>query len=69
MSFVTIIWFMVASACLRMAVLHGLVWTKQRTEWGKSVIALTALPPDVRRLPRQFASLNSWGLRPWRVLW
>ncbi len=33
MSWVTIIWSMIASACLTLAAMHLLVWLKKRTEW------------------------------------
>jgi PAS domain S-box-containing protein len=42
MSWVTIIWAMVASACLTLAALHLLVWCKKRTAWTSLLFALTA---------------------------
>ena len=42
MGWVTIIWSMVASACLTLAALHLLVWCKKHTAWANLLFALTA---------------------------
>jgi len=43
MSWVTVIWSMVASACLTLAAMHLLVWSKKRTEWANLLFSLTAV--------------------------
>jgi len=43
MSWVTIIWSMVASACLTLAAVYLLVWCKKRTEWANLLFSLTAV--------------------------
>ena len=43
MSWVTIIWSMIASACLTLAVMHLLVWCRNRAAWANAAFALTAL--------------------------
>ena len=43
MSWVTIIWSMVASACLTLAALNLLVWCKKRAEWANLLFSLTAV--------------------------
>src|SRR4030095_13194751 len=40
MSWVTIIWSMVASACLTMAVIHLLVWSRDRNSWAHLCFSL-----------------------------
>ena len=42
MSWVTVIWSMVASACLTLAAMHLLVWCKKRTAWANLLFSLTA---------------------------
>lgn len=42
MSFITIIWSMVASACLTLAAMHLLVWIRKRTAWANLLFALAA---------------------------
>ena len=42
MSWVTIVWSMVASACLTLAVMHLLVWARRRTAWAHLLFALSA---------------------------
>ena len=42
MNCVTIIWSMVASACLTLAAMHLLVWCRKRTAWANLLFALTA---------------------------
>ena len=43
MSWVTIIWSMVASACLTLAAMHLLIWCKKRTAWASLLFSLTAV--------------------------
>jgi two-component system sensor kinase FixL len=42
MSRVTIVWSMVASACLTLAAMHLLVWGRRRTAWAHLLFALSA---------------------------
>jgi hypothetical protein len=42
MSWITIIWSMVASACLTLAALHVLIWCNKRTAWANLLFAMTA---------------------------
>jgi two-component system sensor kinase FixL len=43
MSPITIIWSMIASACLTLAVINLLVWCKNRTAWASLLFSLTAV--------------------------
>jgi hypothetical protein len=43
MSWVTIIWSMIASACLTLAAVYLLVWSKKRTAWANLLFSLTAV--------------------------
>jgi hypothetical protein len=40
MSWVTVLWSMIASACLTFALVHGLVWWRQREAWANLLFAL-----------------------------
>ena len=42
MSWVTVIWSMVASACLTLAVIYFLVWGRNRTAWAHLLFSVTA---------------------------
>ena len=42
MSWVTVIWSMIASACLTLALMNALVWLRQREAWGNLVFSLSA---------------------------
>ena len=42
MSWVTIVWSMVASACLTLAAMHLLVWARRRTAWAHLFFSLSA---------------------------
>ena len=42
MNTVTIIWSMVASACLTLAAMNLLVWLKERTAWSNLLISVMA---------------------------
>jgi len=43
MSWVTVIWSMTASACLTLALVHGLIWVRQRDAWANLLFALAAV--------------------------
>ena len=43
MSWITVIWSMVASACLTLAAMHLLIWVKKRTAWANLLFSLTAV--------------------------
>ncbi len=70
MNSVTIIWSMVASACLTLAAMHLLVWFRDRTAWINLLIALTAMATsammfcELRMMlaatPGQFATALRW---------
>ncbi len=42
MSWVTVIWSMVASACLTLTAIYGFVWSRNRTAWAHLLFAATA---------------------------
>ena len=42
MSWVTVIWSMVASACLTLAAIYFLVWCRNRTAWANLLFSVTA---------------------------
>jgi two-component system, LuxR family, sensor kinase FixL len=43
MNWVTIIFAMTASACLTLAFIYGLIWSRQRQEWANLLFALAAI--------------------------
>ena len=43
MSWVTVIWAMIASACLTLAAIYAVVWYKNRAGWSPLLFALTAV--------------------------
>jgi signal transduction histidine kinase len=43
MSWVTIVWSMIASACLTLAAIYSLVWYKNRATWAPLLFSLTAV--------------------------
>jgi PAS domain S-box-containing protein len=43
MSWVTVIWSMTASACLTLALIHFIIWNRQRDAWGYLLFALVAV--------------------------
>jgi two-component system, LuxR family, sensor kinase FixL len=43
MNWVIVIWSMVTAVCLTLAVVHGLVWVRQRAAWANLLFALTAV--------------------------
>jgi hypothetical protein len=70
MSWVTIIWSMVASACLTLAAVYLLVWCKKRTAWANLLFSLTAVATATMAFcelwmmraetPGQFATALRW---------
>jgi two-component system, LuxR family, sensor kinase FixL len=58
MSWVTVIWSMVASACLTLAVLHLLVWFKRRAARSSLFFSMTAVATDA------MAGNALWIMRP-----
>src|SRR5260221_6223951 len=57
MSWVTIIWAMIASACLTLALVHALVWWRRRESRANLLFALTAVATAV------FAGCELWIMR------
>src|ERR1017187_880903 len=57
MSWVTVIWSMTASACLTLALLHVLIWCRQRKAWANLAFALTAVSTAA------FAACELWMMR------
>jgi signal transduction histidine kinase len=57
MSWVTVIWSMIAAACLTMAGVHWLVWSKQRTQWANLLFSVTAMATAI------FAGTELWIMR------
>jgi two-component system sensor kinase FixL len=57
MSWVTIIWSMVASACLTLASVHLLVWCNKRTAWGNLLFSVTSVATAA------FAGCELWMMR------
>ncbi|NTW58170.1 MAG: PAS domain S-box protein [Nitrospirae bacterium] len=79
MSWVTIIWSMVASACLTLAAMNLLVWLKERTAWsyllisvmaaGTAGIAFCELSMMLAATPAEFGRAVWWGNIPvWMVV-
>jgi two-component system, LuxR family, sensor kinase FixL len=70
MNWVTIIWSMVASACLTLAAMHLLVWSKRRAAWANALFSLTAVGTAAMAFcelwmmwaetPEQFATALRW---------
>jgi PAS domain S-box-containing protein len=57
MSWVTVVWSMIASACLTLATISWLVWYRNRTAWADLFFALTAASTAV------FAFCELWLMR------
>ncbi|HUA39194.1 MAG TPA: PAS domain S-box protein [Candidatus Sulfopaludibacter sp.] len=57
MSRVTVIWSMVASACLTLASVHLVVWWNRRTAWANLLFSLTAVATAA------FAGCELWMMR------
>jgi len=79
MSWVTIIWSMVASACLTLAAMNLLVWLKERTAWsyllisvmaaGTAGIAFCELSMMLAATPAEFGRVVWWANFPvWMVV-
>src|SRR5271169_2871879 len=78
MSLITIIWSMIASACLTLAGMHFLVWCRNRKVWANLVFSLTAVSTAALAFielwmmraatPAEFATALKWALLPgWLV--
>ena len=71
MSWVTVVWSMVASACLTLAAIYALVWSKNRTAWAHLLFAATAAATAVFTLyefrllragtPEELLTALKWG--------
>ena len=57
MSWVTVIWSMIASACLTLAVIYFLVWYRSRTSWAHLLFSLSAFSTAA------FAFFELWMMR------
>ena len=57
MSWVTVIWSMIASACLTLAVIYLLVWYRNRTAWAHLLFSVTAASTAA------FAFCELWMMR------
>ncbi len=57
MSWITVIWSMIASACLTLAVIYFLVWYSNRTRWAHLLFSVTAASTTV------FAFCELWLMR------
>jgi two-component system, LuxR family, sensor kinase FixL len=74
MSWVTVIWSMVASACLTLAAVHLGVWIRQRTAWANLLFSLMTAAAAVMvfcelrlmqaKTPGEFATVLRWGHVP-----
>ena len=70
MSWVTVIWSMIASACLTLAAIYFLVWCQRRTVWAGLLFSLTSAAVAVYAVielsmmraetPAQFATALRW---------
>ena len=71
MSWVTIIWSAIASACITLAGIYLLVWSRNRTAWANLLFSLTAvaaagfafceLSMMLAETPRGFGTALRWG--------
>jgi two-component system sensor kinase FixL len=78
MSWVTIIWSMIASACLTLAAMHLLIWYKKRTAWASLVFAVMAVSTAAlsglelwgmrSETPQEYADILRWAHVPYWVL-
>ena len=57
MSWVTIVWSMAASACLTLAAMHLLVWSRRRTAWASLLFSVSAAGVAA------FAGCELWMMR------
>ena len=60
MSWVTVVWSMIASACLTLALVHGLVWWWRREAWANVLFALTAVALPLRDWVRGAEAARSY---------
>src|SRR5271169_2000980 len=73
-SLITVIWSMIASACLTLAAIHVLIWAKDRQAWANLLFSLTAAPIaafafcELRMMraetPAEFATTLKWAHVP-----
>jgi len=73
-SWVTVIWSMIAATCLTLAVIYGLVWYRQRGAWDHLLFSITAVSTAVYALcellmmraetPAQFLAAVGWSQLP-----
>src|SRR5208283_1412452 len=78
MSWVTVIWSMVASACLTLAAVHLLVWCNKRTAWANLLFSLSATATAAlagcelwimrAKTAGEFGMILRWGHVPFWVL-
>jgi len=78
MSLVTIIWSIIASACLTLASMHLLIWCKKRTAWASLLFALMAVATATvvacellmmrAETAREFGMIIRWSHVPYWVL-
>ncbi len=74
MSWVTIIWSMIAAACITLAVIYLLVWRRNHSAWANLLFCLTAVSVAVfafcelrmmrAETPAEFATTLKWGQVP-----
>jgi len=79
MSWITVIWSMVAAACLTLAAMHLLVWFKKRTAWANLLFSVTAAAAAAvafcelsmmrAETPEQFGTMLRWFHVPvWAII-
>ena len=78
MSWITVIWSMVASVCLTLAAMHLLIWCKKRMAWTSLLFALTAAATAAvagcelllmrAETTREFSMIVRWGHVPYWVV-
>ena len=78
MSWVTVIWSMIASACLTLAAMHVLIWANKRTAWASLLFSLTAVATAAvagcelwlmrAETAREFGAALRWAHVPYWVL-
>ena len=78
MSWVTVIWSMVASACLTLAALHLLIWWRRREAWAHALFFLAAVGTAFlavcelwgmrAQTPAEYGLALRWGNLPYSVV-
>ena len=78
MSWVTVIWSMIAAACLTLAAAHLLVWFRRRTAWANLLFSLTAVATAGvaacelwamrAQTPEEFGAALRWAHVPYWVV-